>query len=125
MRDAWDNRFFRFLVVGGLNTLFGYSVFALLIYFGLHYSLAVLLSTVAGVLFNFKTTGSIVFDHRDNRLIFKFVLGYCVVYLLNVLMLKALSLVGLSMYVGGALLLLPMAVVSYLINSRLVFRGKP
>lgn len=125
MRAAWDNRFFRFLVVGGLNTLFGYSVFALLIFLGVHYSLAVLVSTVAGVLFNFKTTGAIVFNHSDNRLIFKFVLGYGVVYLLNVLFLKLLSLAGLNMYVGGAVLLLPMAVVSYLINSRLVFRGKP
>lgn len=125
MKQAWDNKFIRFLVVGGLNTLFGYSLFALLIFSGLHYSLAVFVSTALGVLFNFKTTGSIVFKHNNNALIFKFVLGYCVVYALNVGLLKVLNLLGFNMYAGGAMLLLPMALVSYFLNSRLVFRGHP
>ena len=125
MKHAWDNKFFRFLVVGGLNTLFGYSLFALLIFVGLHYSLAVLVSTALGVLFNFKTTGSIVFKHNNNALLFRFVLGYGVVYALNVGLLKALSLLGFNMYAGGAMLLLPMALVSYFLNSRLVFKGHP
>ncbi len=125
LKRAWDNRFLRFLAVGGLNTLFGYSLFAALIFAGFHYSLAVFVSTLLGVLFNFKTTGSIVFKSSDNMLVFKFVAGYGVIYLLNVGLLKVLSLLGFNMYAAGALLLLPMALVSYVINSRLVFRGRP
>jgi len=37
-----ERRFIRFLLVGGVNTLFGYGVFVSLIYIGLHYSLAAL-----------------------------------------------------------------------------------
>ncbi|MCX5786126.1 MAG: GtrA family protein [Elusimicrobia bacterium] len=125
LKKAWDNRFIRFLIVGGLNTLVGYALFALLIFAGLHYSLAVFLSTLLGILFNFKTTGSLVFKHSNNRLIFKFVSGYAVVYFLNVGLLKELSVLGFNMYAAGAMLLPPMALVSYFLNSRLVFRGHP
>lgn len=62
----------KFLLVGGLNTLFGYAVFAVLISTGLHYTIAVFIGTLIGVLFNFKTTGKLVFDSQDNTLIWKF-----------------------------------------------------
>ncbi|NCQ92050.1 MAG: hypothetical protein GPI94_15420 [Microcystis aeruginosa LG13-03] len=55
------HRFVRFLLVGVLNTIFGYSLFAVLILIGLNYKYAVLIGTIQGVLFNFQTTGRLVF----------------------------------------------------------------
>lgn len=49
-----DWLFVKFILVGILNTAFGYGAFALLMYTGLHYSAAVVLSTIAGILFNSK-----------------------------------------------------------------------
>ena len=55
------HRFVRFLLVDVINTLFGYFSFATLIIIGLDYKLAALLATIQGVLFNFQTTGRLVF----------------------------------------------------------------
>ena len=55
------NKFTKYLFVGILNTVFGYSLFALLIFINLHYTLASLLATIAGVLFNFKTMALRIF----------------------------------------------------------------
>ena len=71
-----DILFIKFLAVGVLNTLFGYGIFALLLFIGLHYAVASILATICGVLFNFKTTGTLVFNNNDNRLIFKFISVY-------------------------------------------------
>ncbi|MDA8130603.1 MAG: GtrA family protein [Elusimicrobia bacterium] len=120
----WDNRFLRFLLVGALNTAFGYSVFALFIYAGLHYSLAAFLGTAVGVMFNFKSTGRIVFGNRDDRRIFRFVAVYGVVYLVNVLALKLLAAAGMNLYAAGAVLLLPLAALSFFLNKTLVFQGE-
>ncbi|MBQ8045896.1 MAG: GtrA family protein, partial [Bacteroidales bacterium] len=65
--------FIRFVLVAILNTLFGYGVYSLLVFLGLHYSVATLGSTVLGVLFNFKTYGVLVFKNTSNKLIFRFV----------------------------------------------------
>jgi putative flippase GtrA len=111
----------RFLAVGALNALFGYGLFALLIFLGVHYAAAVLLSTIAGVLFNFKTTGRLVFGSGDNRLLLRFVAVYAVVYAVNVLLLKALLAAGIGPYAGGALLILPMAALAFILMKRLVF----
>lgn len=117
-------QFLKFLVVGGINTIFGYSVFALLIYVGLHYALASLLSTVLGVLFNFKTTGTLVFRNKDNSLIFRFFGVYGVVYVCNVLLLKFLGGSGLNMYWAGALVIAPLALLSFVLNKLFVFEVK-
>lgn len=122
VKTVWEKKFMRFLFVGALNTLFGYALFSLLIFSGLHYAMAVFFSTVGGTLFNFKTTGKIVFRADKNSLLFKFLGVYGVVYLLNVAALKAMAHFGVSMYLAGILLALPMALVSYALNSRLVFR---
>jgi putative flippase GtrA len=53
--------FVRFLAVGVLNTAFGYAFFALLVWAGLWYPAAAAASTIGGIVFNFNTTGRLVF----------------------------------------------------------------
>lgn len=111
----------RFLLVGLMNAAFGYGCFAGFLYLGLHYSMALLLATILGVLFNFKSTGALVFGSKNNRLIFRFVLGYTVVYGANVAGIAALKLLSVNPYIAGIALIVPMALLSFVINNRYVF----
>jgi putative flippase GtrA len=113
--------FVRFLCVGVLNSAFGYGVFSLLIYAGMHYAPALLFATISGVLFNFKSTGSLVFKSHDNKLIFRFIGIYTIIYLVNLVGLKLLSFINVNIYFGGAILLFPMAVLAFILNKRFVF----
>lgn len=122
--NALRVQFLRFLFVGGVNTLFGYAVFALFIFLGLHYSVAIFLATVIGVLFNFFTYGRFVFFDRRFRLIVRFVLVYVVYYLVYVTGLAALTRWGLNEYAAGALLALPVALVAFTLNKKFVFVKK-
>lgn len=124
LRALGRHRLLRFLAVGALNTAFGYGCFTLLVLLGLHYSLALLLGTVLGVLFNFKTTGSLVFGSRDNRLLFRFVGTYAIIYCCNLAAMAMLVRTGLSPQLAGALLLLPMALLAFVLNRQLVFTSK-
>ncbi len=121
IRDLLKVKFLKFLLVGLLNSAFGYGCFALFMYLGLHYSLALLLATALGVLFNFKSTGSIVFGSKNNRLIFRFVAGYTFVYCVNLGCIAALAQFGVVPYISGIALILPMAILSFIINNRFVF----
>ena len=117
-----DRQFHRFLAVGVLNTAVGYGLFALFIFLGLHYVLASLFATVLGVLFNFHSIGKLVFGQYDYRLIFRFFAVYGVTYLLSISFLAIFDFFGIDMYLAGALLLAPMAVISFLLNKYHVFR---
>jgi putative flippase GtrA len=112
-----------FLLIGGINTLFGYSLYALLLYFHLHYALASLLATIGGVLFNFKSTGVIVFKNHNNRLLFKFIGVYCVTYLINVGCLKIFASFNVNLYIAGAILILPVALIAFVLQKKFVFGG--
>lgn len=122
IRRFLENRFFRFLLVGGLNTAFGYGVFALFVVAGLHYAAAALLSTVLGILFNFRTTGGLVFRNRDDRLLLRFVLVYAITYVVGVSALKAAKAAGVPVLVAAAVQLLPMSLLAYGLQRTLVFR---
>jgi putative flippase GtrA len=123
IRRLWAIQLLRFLVVGGINTLFGYGVFALFILLHMNYVLAALLGQVCGVLFNFKTYGVLVFKNKNNRLILRFFGVYLVTYLLTIGFLKIFNIYGVNNLVGGAILVLPMALISFVLNRRFVFRS--
>ncbi|WP_375475201.1 GtrA family protein [uncultured Nostoc sp.] len=116
-----SKRFIKFLIVGGINTLFGYSIFVMLILLNFRYELAVLISTMCGVLFNFKTTGTLVFKNKNNKLIFKFIVVYIIIYLLQLFLLKQLLAYKINLFVAEVLILLPLALVSYTLNKIFVF----
>lgn len=122
IRHSLSNKFIRFLFVGGLNTAFGYSVYAILIYLHFHYSLAALMGMIFGVLFNFKTTGRLVFKNKNNRLLFKFIGVYAIIYVINTASLKVFNFIKVDMYLAGAVLLLPMAVIAFILNKNFVFK---
>jgi len=110
------------LAVGGVNTLFGYGVFALFIWLGLHKEWAALLGQVFGVLFNFRTTGTIVFNSKDWRLIFRFFAVYVITYFINIGLLNLFASFGVGSYLAGAIILLPVAFLTFSLHRRFVFR---
>ncbi len=116
-----DARFIRFLMVGGLNTLFGYSLFAALLSIGMHYALATALATIGGVLFNYKTTGALVFAHRGNERLWRFVAVYGLLYVINTAFLWWANRVGMDLYWAGFILIPPMAVLGFVLNRCFVF----
>ncbi|MDP9582518.1 UNVERIFIED_ORG: putative flippase GtrA [Burkholderia contaminans] len=111
----------RFLAVGGLNTLVGYSLFALLTYAGLAYPVAIGLATVGGVLFNFQSVGRLVFDGARRSRFWRFVGVYCVIYLLNLGGVRLLLGLDANIYIANALTLLPLSVIAFILNRRFVF----
>lgn len=120
-RTFLQKKIVRFFLVSGLNTFFGYGLFALLILFGLHYTLAVFFGTLIGILFNFKTIGGIVFKNHKNLLIFRFFGVYFIIYLLNTGGLALFKYFGINVYVGGAILLIPIGLLAFYLNRKFVF----
>lgn len=118
-----DLLFIKFILVGILNTIFGYCVFALLLYLGLHYSFAVVLSTILGILFNFKTTGCLVFKNKENKLIFKFFAVYAIICSINILLLRTAEVFHVNLYLAGFVSTGLMAILSFILNKNWVFKG--
>ena len=125
LRRRWaaTPRLVRFFAIGGLNTAFGYGAYAALLFVGFHYAWAALLGTIAGVIFNYFTTGRLVFGDATARSLVRFVLVYGVLYVLNVAGLALLVGAGIGPYVAGLVLIVPMALVSFALMRRFVFRS--
>jgi putative flippase GtrA len=121
IRKLWAIQILRFFAVGGVNLAFGYAAFAIFILFGLPKELAAFFSTICGILFNFKTTGTIVFRNKNNRLIFRFFGVYLFTYLLNIGLLEVFEYFGVGPLVAGAIIILPVSLLGFFVNKRFVF----
>lgn len=114
----------KFLFVGALNTAFGYSVYALFVTLHASHNIALTIQYILGVLWNFKTTGVIVFKNHDNSRIVRFFMSYVVTYSINLVCLNILIHLGAGKYVSQAIMVLPMAVLSFIIFKTFVFKTK-
>lgn len=118
-----SRQFVLFLIMGGLNTVFYYGLYAALIWFGVAYPAAVAAATAAGVVFNFNTFGRVVFRQFRAALIFRFVAVYIVLGLANIVGIRGFELIGVTnKYSAGAILTLPVALLGYFLNKTFVFK---
>ena len=84
------NKFFlRFILTGMLNTIFGYTFFAILIFLKINTFFSLFITTIAGAVFNYFTFGQLVFKLNKSKLMLtKFIFAYCISYMINVYLLK-------------------------------------
>ena len=111
----------RFYQAAAINTLFGYGVFALMIWLGVNLYVAQLIAQVLGVSFNYFTYSRHVFRDRSASK-GSFILAYLGNYLVNLALLAGLSKVIASPYVAGLAATIGASIVNYLALRSLVFR---
>lgn len=111
-----------FIMVSGLNTLVGYSFYAVFIFMGMTYPLALFFATVVGVLFNFKTMGRLVFNNTNNNLFFKFALVYCFMYLFQIVIIGLMESQSANPYYAGLVTMILAAIITFVLNKLIVFR---
>lgn len=73
-----------FVAASGLNTLFGYGMYAAFVFIGSAPPMALLLATILGIGFNFVTFGKAVFNRMDSKMLGRFVCAYGCNYFGNV-----------------------------------------
>lgn len=120
----FNAQFFRFLVVGTINTGFSYSVYALLLFFGLNYKLANLAALILGIIFSFITQGRFVFRNTNGKLFFRFAFCWALLYIFNIRLIEFFINQGFDAYQAGAIAVPPMTVLSYFIQKIVIFRKR-
>lgn len=121
----YSRRIVKFLGTGVLNTLFGYGVFAGLVFINLSYLIALFIATLAGIIFNYFSFGRMVFSARGGWFVFgKFVSAYTMVYGINATFLGILTHdFHWSPYLGQILCILPSVVISWILMNYWVYKN--
>jgi len=113
-----------FMLVGLLNTIFYYIVYSTIIFFGYDYKLAVFIATIIGIIFSFNTFKKFVFTNASsygNKLFYKFLAAYIILYLVNIIFIKVFYNMGADYYYAGFFAIFPYTVLSFLSNKFYVF----
>ena len=82
--------FINFLATGVLNTIFGFLLFFFFSWINFPTWLALILSYIFGILFNFTTYGSLVFKNMQASQIPRFVIAYLLLFSINLTLIEFL-----------------------------------
>lgn len=120
-----DPKIIKFLGAGVLNTVFGYSVYAALLFIKTPYLIALFVATVAGVIFNYFSFGQIAFQRRGGWLVFtKFIIAYALIYSANAAMLRVFTdYFLLNPYLGQAICIPISVVLSWWLMNYWVYKN--
>lgn len=83
--------YLRFLIAGGINTLFGFALYSALVLVWGRPELSLALASLAGVAFNFYSYKKIGFGHKGANRYVSFVLVYAIIFTLNLALLSFLK----------------------------------
>lgn len=119
-RRAEIRRFALFIAAGVVNTAFGYAVYASGVALGLVPALAVVVSTIAGIAFNYRTLG-MVFASRGAGRLPHFVAAHAALTPLNIGLLQLAQRAGLGPYLGELAALTVVTPISYAVMRFAVF----
>lgn len=113
--------FKKYILFGGINTVFAYGLFALLLFCNLHYVLATFFAGIASVVSGFFFNKNFVFS-SDRSSIFKYLMLYFFVYILNIyIQFLLLEVPHINGYLAGAISLIICSLISFFAMKKLVF----
>ncbi len=126
IKKLFSHKFVRFLFAGGLNTLFSYICFVILMALINQKEIVTTVNLIIAVAFNYLTSSRIVF--RDSKFspitIAKFYGVYGITYVLNLLHLYiTVDKWGWNVYVSQLITLCYMPIISFTLQRLLVFKN--
>lgn len=121
--DFFKSKFNKYIIVGFLNTLFGYLLFSFLVFLNFDVKLALLFSYILGIMFNFITYKYLVFEvpFNVNRLV-KYIIVYVVTYNINLYLLKYIFEIINNYYISQILVLPLIIVLTWFLLNKWVFK---
>ena len=114
----------KYLFIGGVNTVFGYSVYWGLLQLDIHFAIAAFVSTILGTIFNFFTIGRLVFKSKNNRIFYKFVIVYAFLYFISTGGIAFIHNFDISYEIAGLIIIIPRAAIGYLLNKNWVLEKR-
>ena len=120
---ADSRRFLRFLVVGAVNTGFGYAIFAALVVAGVRPEIALPVAFVIGVIWNFGTHARLVFRTQGLARVPHYVAVYLLLYAINAVALRAALRAGLpplpaQLVLAGGIAILSFVLIGWALTGR-------
>lgn len=111
----------RFYQAAIINTAFGISAYALLVWLGFNIYAAQAIAHVMGMTFNYFTYSRHVFRGAAPAKI-RFILSYAIYYVVNLAVLATLAQFIASPYIAGIVAALLVSLLNYFALKHLVFR---
>ncbi len=106
-----------------INTAIYYMIYSIFLYLDIDYKLSALFATMIGVFVSFTTFRKFVFYNKQTNLIYKFILVYVLIYIVNIGFIKFSNIMLDSYYISGMASAIVCAPLSFLLNKYFVFNN--
>jgi putative flippase GtrA len=125
IKKLFDIKVFRFIFVGGINTLVGYGSFALFLYLGFYYYLSYVLSYVIGICNSYIWNKYFTFKSKNKS--YKEIARFISVYLLSfaigsLILYIFVDIFNMNEYLAGFINLIFTTAISWIGHNKYSFK---
>lgn len=116
---------FRFLLVGGLNTLVGYGTYAILLTLEINYLIATTISTIIGIMHSYIWNKFFTFKSKEKvvKEIFRFIFIYFISYILGMISICFfVTVLNINEYIAGLMNLVLTTLISWFGHKNFSFQ---
>jgi len=117
-----NNLISRFFLAGILNTIFGWLIFSIFIFFNKPVSISLFFGMLFGILFNYITIGGYAFRKFSKLIFIKFLLANLIIYFINLQLLEKIEDIFSRIIIAQFFLLPFMAISSFIMMKKFVFK---
>ncbi len=125
LKKLLERQEIRFLFVGVLNTIVGYGIYAILVFFDMHYLIANTISTILGVAHSYLWNRFFTFKSKEKagKEIIKFTSVYLLSYVIGTITLAGFkNILHISPYLAGLFNLVITTLISYFGHKNFSFK---
>jgi putative flippase GtrA len=116
------SQFARYVLVGSANTALSYFIYAFLLWLGMAFQWANLCALIGGILAGFSMQSHFVFANNDWSKLGPYTLLWGALYVSSILIILLLKRFGLNDYIAGLIAMVPVVVLSFILQKVLIFR---
>ncbi len=116
--------FIRFILIGGLNTLFAYIIVVIFLLLNFHYTIATLFSAIVSITSGYFLNKKLVFIVSKAKSIFIYYLFWAIMYFFNIFIQFFLLELSISsnLYLNSFIATILVTITSYLTNKFYFFK---
>lgn len=124
IKTIFDSKILKFLILGGLNTFFAYSILVFFLYIDFHYTIATLIAAIISIFSGYILNKYLVFNSNKSKNIFLYYIYWFVMYNINILIQFILLdyFISKNLYLNSLVSTLLVTILNFFINKNYFFK---
>jgi len=121
LKIVYDIKIIRFIFIGGLNTVYGITLYFSLIFFGAGYTMSLILLHTTAPLINYFTYKHFLYRDKKGNIYLYYLMSLSL-FFINYILINLLLSINFNEYFSGLISILSTSFITFYIQKKVIYK---